>query len=155
MNHNIRNIKPSVISMLLLGVVLVCGCTQNNGYLGPLFGSWSIVEITEDGIPVELGDETIFSFQNEIVRVVRLVDPPYSSVTKFGNFTHTDDKLTLMFQPEPTQSGSYMYMTPDWLYFPKGESKLIFEVRKLTGSKMELSLDSEGRIMIYSFEKTW
>lgn len=154
MNPNIRNIKLLVIS-ILFGATLICGCTQNNGHLGLLFGSWSLVEITEDRVPVELEDETVFSFQNEIVRVVRLVDPPYSSVTKFGNFTHTGGRLTLMFQPEPTQSGSYMYMTPDWLYFPKGESTLTFEVRKLTGSKMELSLDSEGRIMIYSFEKTW
>ncbi|MDE5870922.1 MAG: lipocalin-like domain-containing protein [Muribaculaceae bacterium] len=143
----------STIKVLVF--ILLCGCTQNDGYIGPIFGSWSLVAIMEDGTSIDPGDETIFSFQNEVVRVVRLVNPPYSAVTKFGSFTLSDDVLTLMFQQGPTPSGSYMYMAPDWLHFPKGETVVPLNVRKLNGSEMVLTLDNGGKIFEYSFKKTW
>ena len=145
------------ICTLLFFFILISagGCTQNNGYIGPVFGSWSLVEISEDGEPLPLNDETVFSFQNEVVRVVRLVNPPYSAVTKFGSFTLSGDVLTLMFQQGPTPSGSYMYMAPDWLHFPKGETVVPLNVRKLNGSEMVLTLDNGGKIFEYSFKKTW
>lgn len=142
----------STLSAILL---TLCGCTQNNGYLGPLFGSWTLLEITQNGSPVEPGDGTVFSFQNEIVSIIRYVDPPYTMVTKYGNFSHTGNELTLMFQSSPTPSGSNEYMPPGWLHFPKDETILPFEVRKLTRSEMVLVLDADGTLTSYSFKKTW
>ena len=147
-----RLFSLSTLSAILL---ILCGCTQNNGHLGPLFGSWSLVEMTKNGLIIELGDETVFSFQNEIVSVVRYVNPPYTVVTKYGNFSHIGNDLTLIYQPSPTPSGSNIYMAPEWLHFPKDENIINFKVRKLTGSEMELVLDSDGMTMGYSFKKTW
>lgn len=142
-------------TIMVLVISLLYGCTQNDGYIGPIFGSWSLVAITEDGIPIDPGDETIFSFQNEVVRVVRLVNPPYSTVTKFGSFTLSDDMLTLKFQQGPTPSGSYMYMAPDWLHFPKGETVIPLSVCMLNGSEMVLILYNGEKTFEYSFKKTW
>lgn len=147
--------KKIYLALIVMSCAILCGCTQYNGHIGPIFGSWSLMSITEDGVPVDLGDETVFSFQNEVVRVVRLVDPPYSSMTKYGNFTLSDDVLTLRFQAKPTPSGSYMYVTPDWLYFPTDGQPIVFKVVRLNGSEMELSLDTEGATYGYSFKKTW
>lgn len=141
--------------MIVLSLTLMCGCTQYNGYIGPIFGSWSLVAMTEDGVPVDYGDDTVFSFQNEIVRVIRLVDPPYSSLTRYGNFTLSDDLLTLRFQSDPTPSGSYMYTTPDWLNFPEDGAPIRLEIRKLNGSEMVLVLENGGKTFGYSFKKTW
>ncbi len=141
--------------VLLLSIVVLCSCTQYNGHIGPIFGSWALVSITEDGDPLELGDETVISFQNEVVRVVRLVDPPYQVTNRYGNFTLSDNVLTLRFQTEPTASGSPAYMTPDWLYFPVDVALLRFDVRKLTGAEMVCSIDDGNHTMVYSFRKTW
>ena len=135
--------------------MLLCGCTQQNGHLGALFGSWALIEITCDGNPVEPGYETAFSFQNEIVSIVGYVDPPYDSKTRYGNFTHIDNTLTLKFAPTPTPTNGRRYMAPEWLYFPKEENVLHFEVKKLTSSLMELTLVSDGVTNCYSFRKTW
>ncbi len=151
----ICKMKIFKFAIILPAFILLCGCTQYNGYIGPIFGSWSLVAMSEDGIPIEPGEETVFSFQNEIVRVVGYVDPPYTTVTKFGNFIHNDNVLTLKFQSEPTPSGSYMYMAPDWLYFPKNENIITFEVQSLKGSEMVLRLESDEKTLVYSFKKTW
>ncbi len=142
-------------AMIVLSLILNCGCTQYNGYIGPIFGSWSLMSMTEDGLPIELEDETVFSFQNEVVRVVRLVNPPFSSLTRFGNFTLSDDVLTMKFQHKPTSSDSYLYVMPDWLHFPQDEEPLRFEVKTLNGSEMTLVLYTDEKTYCYNFKKTW
>ena len=142
-------------AMIVLSLFLFSGCTQYNGYIGPIFGSWSLVAMTEDGLPMDLDDETVFSFQNEVVRVVKLVDPPFSSLSRYGNFTLSDDVLTLRFQSEPTASDSHLYLTPDWLHFPQDGSAIRLDVKKLSGSEMMLTLDADGKTFGYSFKKTW
>ena len=134
---------------------ILAGCTQYNGYIGPIFGSWSLVGIAEDGDQLELTDETVFSFQNEIVQVVRLDDPPFEITVRYGNFTITESVLTMKFQNLPTLTGSHMYMTPYWLHFPPDGKPIEFEIRKLTGSEMCLVLDNDGILYEYSFKKTW
>lgn len=141
--------------MLLLSLMAAGGCTQYNGHIGPIFGSWALVEIAEDGTSLELEDETVFSFQNEIVQVIRLDDPPYETTVRYGNFSITDETLTLKFQNFPTVTGSYMYLTPDWLHFPRGGNPIEFDVRKLSGSEMRLVLDNGGKTYEYNFRKTW
>ncbi len=143
------------LALTMLSLILMCSCTQYNGHIGPIFGSWSLVAITEDGLPIELDDETVFSFQNEVVRVARLVDPPYSTTFRYGNFSLSDDVLTLKFQAKPTPSDSYLYVTPDWLHFPLDGNPIHLEIRKLTGSEMSFTLDNDGKIYGYSFKKTW
>ena len=147
--------KSIYLRAILLPLLMLAGCTQYNGHIGPIFGSWSLTAIAEDGDPLELADETVFSFQNEIVQVVRLDDPPFEITVRYGNFSITDRVLTMKFQHLPTVTGSHMYMTPDWLHFPTGGKPLEFEVRKLTGSEMRLLLDNGERLYEYTFKKTW
>lgn len=143
----------SILTALTL--LLAGGCTQYNGHIGPIFGSWSLISLTEDGEPLEIESETVFSFQNEVVRVTKLVDPPYSVIHRFGNFTLSDDVLALKFQNAPTSTGNYLYTTPNWLYFPLDEPSILLSVSKLTGSEMVLTLDKDGMVYVYSFRKTW
>lgn len=143
----------AVISVLVL--LLPGGCTQYNGHIGPIFGSWALVGITQDGVELEMEDETVLSFQNAVVHVVKLDNPPYSEINRYGNFTLSDDVLTFKFAAEPTPSGSHMYMTPDWLYFPLDGRPIELDVKKLKGSEMVLVLHSADGIFEYSFKKTW
>lgn len=148
--------KKSIYVIAAVAMLFLCGCTQFDGHIGPIFGSWALREITEeDGSRLELQYETVFSFQNEVVQVVRLDDPPFRTEAKYGNFKVTKEKLTLKFQAQPTESGSYLYVTPDWLYFPEDGEPIVFDIKKLNGSDMDLVLDTGGRRLEYKLEKTW
>lgn len=144
-----------IYSLILFLAILLGGCTQNNGHIGPIFGTWALVEVTLDGEPQPLSVETMFSFQNEIVKVTRLVNYPFEREDRFGNFHITDDTLVMEFQNKPTESGSHMYMYPEWIPFPGDGKPVVFDIRQLNGRKMVLDLDSDGRRYTYEFDKTW
>lgn len=147
--------KKSYISIIVMTVAILCGCTQNNGHIGPIFGSWALVGIEDAGKQIPLEGETVFSFQNEVLQVMRLESAQYTEVTKYGNFTISDNVLILKFQNHPTESGNYMYMTPDWIHLPLDGNPIKFDVKKLSGSEMILILNSEEKPLTYSFKKTW
>ncbi len=147
--------KKIYFALIILAITMLPGCTQNNGHIGPIFGSWSVVGIKQDGRPLDLNGETVFSFQNEIVQVAKLVAPPYSITTRYGNFQIDDETLTMKFQLTPTESYVYQYVLPDWLYFPQDSGLLHFDIKKLKGSEMVLTLDTGDKILEYSFKKTW
>ncbi len=141
--------------MTILALIGLCGCTQYNGYIGPIFGSWSLVEISDNGMPLEMDEKTIFSFQNEVVQVFLEAEDPLPPTMRYGNFEKTDDTLTLKFQTTPTESGSHMYMTPDWIYLPLDVSAINFDIKKLNGKEMVLVLESGSSPLQYKFERTW
>lgn len=140
---------------LIATLLLFSGCTHNNGDIGPIFGSWSLVGISENGTPLALDNETVFSFQNEIVQVVKLGQLQERDAYRYGNFSMSDKKLTLKFQSKPTANGSMLYMTPTWLYFPQDGMPIHFDVIKLGGGKMVWNLETESGTYTYTFEKTW
>ncbi len=147
--------KKSYIAIIVAALAMLCGCTQNNGHIGPIFGSWALVGIEEDGKTLPLEGETVFSFQNEILQVMRLESAQYTEVIKYGNFKISDDVLILKFQNHPTENGNYMYMTPDWIHLPLDGNPIKFDVKKLSGSEMVLILNSEEKPLTYTFKKTW
>ena len=142
---------PIFFMLMLTGF----GCTQNNGYIGPVFGSWSLVDISIDGLQMPLTGETVFSFQNEVVQV-ELIQSEFDRILRYGNFSISDDIMTMRFltRLEPGQDG-YEFLVPTWLYFPVGEMPLTFEVRKLKGNSMELAIVNGGKTYTYLFRKTW
>lgn len=141
--------------MTFLALVFLCGCTQYNGHIGPIFGSWSLIEISNDGEPLEMKDKTVFSFQNEVVQVLLTADDPQSPTTRYGNFVKTDDTLTLKFQTKPTEGDSHMYMTPDWIYFPLDVTPIVMDIKVLNGKEMILVLESGPTPLQYKFKRTW
>lgn len=147
--------RKLLIFILIAPLFILSGCTQNNGYIGPIFGSWSLLTISEDGVPLPQEYQTIFSFQNEVVQVSWLLDPPYTVQLKYGNFSIDDKILTLKFQNHPTPDDSYMFVTPDWLYFPPDASVIPFEIRKINGSEMIWILTTDNGSLEYRFKKTW
>lgn len=148
--------KHHILS-LLIPMFALCGCTQYNGHIGTIFGSWSLQEITEDGRPVDLSPyETVFSFQNEVVRVVGYYeDNSLDFVTRYGNFIKTENELTLKFQAKPTESGSYQFLTPDWISLPLDGLPIDFHIDELKGDSMILTLTEGDMKYTYRFKRTW
>lgn len=146
--------KNIYLSILIIPILLCCGCTQNNGHLGALFGSWTLSEIDKDGEIVEKDkDDTVFSFQSSIVEVAWLTEPPYTTEYRYGNFTHEGDKLTMQFQSDDS-GHSNMYKAPYWIFFPQDGKPIIFDVMTLKSDRMTLKLNIEGSDYIYKFRKT-
>lgn len=146
--------KKLHIAFVML-LALLYGCTQNNGHIGPIYGSWALVGISENGTPLVLEDETVFSFQNEIVQVVKLAESPNSSLYRYGNFTISDDYLTLKFQAKPTDKDSHLYLTPSWIYFPQDGLPIKLDIAKLDGKSMIWVLNTESGKYTYTLRKTW
>lgn len=145
----------SRLIIIVSALLCLCGCTQYNGYLGPIFGSWSLDEITEDGMALQMAKETVFCFQNQIVEVIKREEPPLASLYRYGNFEKTEDTLILKFQIKPTESGNTSYMTPNWMYLPLDEPTLPMEIKELNGKKMVLRLKTESGTLEYTFSRTW
>lgn len=140
--------------MMVLALFGMCGCTQYNGHIGPIFGSWSLVEISEDGTPLKMDETTVFRFQNEVVQITKRVEPPMPSVYRYGNFVKTEETLTFKFQTKPTAGDSHMYMTPEWLHFPM-DGTVVMNIQELNGKKMVLLLMSGSTQLKYTFTRTW
>lgn len=147
--------KKIFAPVLFIMLISLCGCTQNNGYIGPVFGSWSLVGIYEDETPLETEGETVFSFQNEVVQVVH-IQSEFKKITRYGNFSISDDILALKFITELTSDGAGgSFLMPTWLYFPSDEMPLKFRIKELNGKRMILVLNDGTKELTYSFEKTW
>lgn len=147
--------KKILASLSLILVMLLCGCTQNNGYIGPVFGSWSLVAISGDETSLEKEGETVFSFQNEVVQVV-LIQSDFKKIVRYGNFSISDDILSLKFMTELTPDGDGGgFLMPSWLYFPQNEMPLKFIIKELNRKRMILVLNDGTKELTYTFEKTW
>lgn len=138
--------------------VLFCGCTQNNGHIGPLFGTWSLESLTIGGVddPDFEPDRTFWEFQGDMVSITRTF-PHYEKFNCYGTWTREGDRLTLYFNHHDNDSGvgEPPYMAPDWLHFP-ASGIFEFDVIKLTSSDMVVSrIDEEGRPVVFTLRKIW
>lgn len=98
------------MKQLLIGLVclLLVGCTQNNGYIGDIFGQWQLKEITDKNETI-VGDGTLFmSFQNEVVLFRKMAPDGHGSGDYIGIFIHKNDSLHLeLSHGNPTILESY------------------------------------------------
>ena len=140
---------------ILLTLLMCGGCTQYNGHLGPIFGSWTLTDISEDGTSIKMTeDDVTFSFQNKIVQITRHVDPPYTVEYRYGNFTIEGDIVTMKFQSDDS-GHNIMYIAPEWLYFPTDGKPIRFDISRLDGNAMILKMSNQDKEYTYTFKKTW
>lgn len=146
----------AIIAFLAALCISLSACTHNNGNIGPIFGSWALDSITEDGRPYPLGkdDATVFAFQDEIVRVTRLTNPPYAKDMKTGNFAIHGDELTLRFARN-TGPDAGMFLTPYWLPLPDDGEPIHFRIDKLKGGAFVFSYDFNSHRYVFSCSRTW
>ncbi len=150
--------KALRILILLLAVAAGSACTQNNGHIGPLFGSWHLENMTCDGenLPQPEGTDTYWSFQGAVLNVL-LVETMYESLFFIATWERDGDKLALDFthSSDISEPGTGFYAAPYWMGFPENEV-LDLDIRRLDGSRLILHWTSkEGKKYIYNFNKTW
>lgn len=133
------------------------GCTQNNGHIGKLFGSWGLELMTVDDQPVvfEDGGFATMSFQSNIVMAI-YNDKYHNSLKSYGTWKRFDSVLQFDFEHKSNNDipGTGAFAPPVWLQFPAGVSD--FVIVELSDSKLWLMrTDDNGKQYVYIFKKTW
>lgn len=145
---------------MLMLALLTGACTQNHGYIGPIFGTWHLTELQLGNDKVDLSEKppVTFSFQGTIVMITYLY--PYHVVEKsWGtwaepqknilelNFSHGND-----FFPSGTVPN---YSPYPWLEL-NSPGITALNIKKLNGSTLILEYTKQdGTPVKYSFEKTY
>lgn len=138
--------KILIISAAVLLLALATGCTQNNGHIGDLFGSWALESSTLDGAAVSEVTSTTISFQGSIVQF-NCIYNEFELSSIFGQWSRSDNQLTLVFN-----SGSGA--TPGWMGI--AESPAVITLERLTSSEMIWVYTAPGgEIYRYRFGRTW
>lgn len=143
--------------ILFLFCLLLSACTQNHGYIGRLFGSWYLYEMTCDGATVDIAQhgDTFWSFQSELIMVSTEYDM-YTQQKTYGTWNETDDKLILNFSYTYDAGGSVSaYDPPAWLGFPKADNIVLLYLEKNKKSMSFRYTDADGKVYEYFLRKTF
>ncbi len=146
------------LPIILLGILALGGCTQNNGHIGRLFGAWVMTEMTVDGVEKVFPDDvyTSMAFQSGVVRF----DYHYahnSRTERYGSWVETDNNVTFNFthSDDNTTAGTGHYAAPDWLDLPQ-KTKIDMTIADCGGGRLTLVYATpDGKTIIYKFERTW
>lgn len=144
--------------ILLLTLLLTTACTQNHGYIGRLFGSWYLYEMTENGESVDItvyGD-TFWSFQSKMI-MISVVDAYMGTVKHYGTFEESDNEIILNFNHvhDGIQPGTGGYGPPTWMGLPGSDNvALTYVIKENTRMALRYT-DAEGTVYEYYLRKTY
>lgn len=128
-----KRIFTYMILPLLTVILLLSGCTRNNGNIGKQFGQWKVTSIVTDGTPDETYQGNMFwSFQSTTVEI-KYVNQNHETVTTFGNYRIMDDTLFITFPDEDRQPPQGLGLKP-YIENP-------LQIVRLTGSEMILAFN--------------
>ena len=144
------------ISILILFLTILTGCTRNNGDIGDLFGRWRVESLTIDGEAVSLYDDEnllyTWSFQSSLMFIT--VIQPYESYYNIqGTWSRGDGVLSLNFGYTGNDGEKY-YTPPANLYLNRGVTDL--KILKSSSRHLELEHTREdGKRYIYKLKKAY
>ena len=140
--HPLLHILSAPLAMLIM--LLVSGCTHNNGDIGPLYGQWKLTEIDIDGTPSADYEGNVFwSFQSSAIEIKALY--PYHEVQQcYGNWSMDGDELRLDFPDERWQ-------LPGEVMLPA--SSVLHVLALNTRHALFRYNGSDGHIITYTLEK--
>lgn len=134
--------------------ILLCGCTQNNGHIGKLFGSWGLTSMMIDAEPYAPGGETTLSFQSNVAVFIRNTgDHTYAN--RVCTWSRNDGQITFDFEhhDDKTDPGADVYAPPGWLLLD--DLKITMTITRLDNGHLDMVYVKDGKAYIYKFERTW
>ncbi len=140
-------------------MLLTAACTQNNGHIGRLFGSWHLETATCNGQAYALpeGTESFWSFQAEII-MVTLEAERHESIKRYGTFEQLPDnilRIDFTHSSDGIPAGTGIYAAPQWMGFPD-TGVFDLNVADTAGNRLVLSYTTpQSDIFTYTFSKTW
>lgn len=144
-----------LLSFAAIICLLVISC-QNDGNIGPIFGTWRVDSaVKEPGISLDCKGTT-FSFQGNIVEVVRLLDDMGSHIPAYGNYSRDGNTITLNFtnHDNDIESGTSFYAAPSWLGMTS-EQPMTMQCTIDDREMVWIWIAADGLTYTYKLHKTW
>lgn len=143
-----RNI---IFAATLIILSTLASCTQNEGYIGDLFGIWRLEEIT-DGTTVEECDTIFMAFQADVFQVRRVNYISYDYTLFTGLYTRTDNLMQCSFLnhngTDAVTEEQQQQMLHDLASLHIGEISPVFVVEELNKRNMKLEYNGYRYIFV-------
>lgn len=146
--------RLKLLSVCVAMVGMLTGCLQNHGYIGRLFGSWTLYEMTVDGQEYDISQhgDLFWSFQSNLITITLVFD--HGTVGKgVGTWIETDETLILNLNYK-YDNGTGHYEPLSWLGIPDSDNVVLNYIVK-ERNKMSFSYTSpDGTSYYYSLKRT-
>ncbi len=143
-----RNI---IFAATLIILSTLASCTQNEGYIGDLFGIWRLEEIT-DGTTVEECDTIFMAFQADVFQVRRVDYTSYDYTLFTGLYTRTDQLMQCNFLnhngTDAVTEEQQQQMLHDLASLHIGEISPVFVIEELDKRNMKLEYNGYRYIFV-------
>lgn len=145
------------IVMALVAVVMsgICGCTHNNGDIGPWFGTWKLDGITINGAPdTEYAENVLWKFQSNLMAMIRLLGN-HEQYEMYGTWSEPQPgvlRIIYIYSDIDAPEGSMKYSPLPETHLPPGVSDLT--VLEMKGSTLRLEYRADdGTVYTYRLTK--
>lgn len=143
--------KNIIFAATLIILSTLASCTQNEGYIGDLFGIWRLEEIT-DGTTVEECDTIFMAFQADVFQVRRVDYTSYDYTLFTGLYTRTDNLMQCNFLnhngTDAVTEEQQQQMLHDLASLHIGEISPVFVVEELNKRNMKLEYNGYRYIFV-------
>ena len=143
--------KNIIFAATLIILSTLASCTQNEGYIGDLFGIWRLEEIT-DGTTVEECDTIFMAFQADVFQVRRVDYTSYDYTLFTGLYTRTDQLMQCNFLnhngTDAVTEEQQQQMLHDLASLHIGEISPVFVVEELDKRNMKLEYNGYRYIFV-------
>lgn len=143
--------KNIIFAATLIILSTLASCTQNEGYIGDLFGLWRLEEIT-DGTTVEECDTIFMAFQADVFQVRRVDYTSYDYTLFTGLYTRTDQLMQCNFLnhngTDAVTEEQQQQMLHDLASLHIGEISPVFVVEELNKRNMKLEYNGYRYIFV-------
>lgn len=132
----------------------LCGCTHNNGDIGPFFGMWKLSELTINGeVDPDYKGNVVWKFQASAVSMLRILEH-HEAFECYGTWAVVDERVQMQFiyHDNSDPDGTWKYAPLPETYLPSGTFAL--EIVRLSSGRMHLAyLAPDGNVYEYKLEK--
>ena len=143
--------KNIIFAATLIILSTLASCTQNEGYIGDLFGIWRLEEIT-DGTTVEECDTIFMAFQADVFQVRRVDYTSYDYTLFTGLYTRTDQLMQCNFLnhngTDAVTEEQQQQMLHDLASLHIGEISPVFVIEELDKRNMKLEYNGYRYIFV-------
>lgn len=152
-----KRMKHTLFATLMALAFVLQSCTQNDGRIGPLFGTWRLdsIERLDNAETLMPPHDLTWSFQSDVVCMKELL--PYHGQNEYwGSWRLDGTTLELFYDNHDDEIGSMSppYTLPSGYGFDAAPTTLRFSVTELSGSRMTLEyVDSTASTLRYTLTK--
>lgn len=143
-----------ILTALLMA--LSASSCQNNGHIGYLFGTWRVASVTVDGQPDALAaEQTLISFQNDIIEVQRIYDADGTYANFFGTWVEKGDIITIDYTHFADDPDDRAFLAPEWLGWTSEYPMEMHISNRSSRAVTWTFTDDAGTKYVYTLHKTW